>query len=117
MKRLQSLVSLVFISLLWASSISYADEQQALKFYEKAEDFYKQENYQQAKEWYLKALEHRKADGKIRVVKKDADENTTTKYIRWGRTMKKLKQENYSMATYYPNKRLQEVDLFIEIEN
>lgn len=103
--KLHSSVLLMFVSSLvfWCAPLLAAteNETQALNYYQKAEILLLNNKYDEALQWYNKALAYKAEDGPIIV-----EENKVVKSIPQGRKVKQVTSIDILKEDYLPNERI-----------
>jgi uncharacterized caspase-like protein len=87
---------------------SLNDSLKALELFQLGEQAYLKQNYQQALQWYQKAIEFHDADGSV-----TTSREVIVKSVNYGRMAKQVSTENIEQQDYFPNKRISEIQLLL----
>ncbi|WP_455203295.1 caspase family protein [Kaarinaea lacus] len=91
------------------SASAFADVQTALAHYQQGERHYQKQEFEQALNWYRKAIELRPQDGAI-----VTQRHSSTKSQAYGRLVKRITTEDVTKLDYFPNQRITEIKRLFE---
>ncbi len=92
-----------FITCCFSAHLVYANDEAAVEYFKKGEYYFNKEKYDDAMQWYKKAIDERRSDGTITF------SDPVTKTVPYGRSFKKVTEYESRYEDYYPNRRVSEI--------